>query len=398
MDVVREVTYRRTPRGAALYTCQWRAAPGSPPAPAPKAALLFLSGYNSYMSFNHDWLAGFLVAQGIAVYGVDHHGFGRSTQAAEAHLPTTPLQALRSALCCFGRQAYIPSFAGLVEDAAHVLRCVAAREPGLPLFVLAESMGGTVALEAAALLAAASAPLQLHLLLLAPMCSLGKAVAVSPVLVALGRALAALAPLAPTPMLKDTAAQHVKAPERLAEVQADPLRWQARVRLGTAFALKEASAAAGRRARLYAPASLLLLHGSADTMCPLEGSLALLAASPARDKTLLEYSGALHTLWAEPVATRRLLLADVLRHVAERAPGVAGVPEGVAGEGGSVAPALREAALREGSAAPGGFLHLKRPEGTGVFSDHSPFTALQHRPGGGGDAGAASARGAASVH
>jgi hypothetical protein len=37
-------------------------------------------------------------------------------------------------------------------------------------------------------------------------------------------------------------------------------------------------------------------------MCPLEGSLALLAASPARDKTLLEYSGGLHTLWAEPVA------------------------------------------------------------------------------------------------
>ena len=394
MEVVREVTYRRTPRGAALYTCQWRAAPGAPAPPAPRAALLFLSGYNSYMSFNHDWLAGHLLPQGISVHGLDHHGFGRSTQAAEAHLPTSPLQALRSALCCFGRLAHIPSLGGLVEDAAHVLRGIAAREPGLPLFVVAESMGGTIALEAAAALAAAAPPLQLHLVLLAPMCSLGKAVAVSPVLVALGRALAALAPLAPAPMLKDTAAQHVKAPERLAEVQADPLRWQQRVRLGTAFALREASAAAGRARARYAPASLALLHGSADTMCPLEGSLALLAASPSPDKTLLEYSGALHTLWAEPVATRRRLLADVLQHVAQRAPGVAGVPQGLAG--GEEAPelALRAHALRESAAAPGGFLHLKRPEGHGPFSDDSPFTALQHRPGGGG---AVSSRGAASV-
>ena len=399
LSAQREVTYRRTPRGATLYTCAWR----SPSSPPTHAAALFLTGYNSYQSFNHDWLASHLLAHGIAPYGFDHHGFGRSTQAAEFKVPAAgpldyALRSLHSLLCCHGRLAYIPRFSDLISDAVHIAGVVAALEPGVPLFLIGESMGGTLALEVVRELAARPSPPlpPPHLLLLAPMCSLGSSVAVSPLLQAVGAALACIAPLLPTPTLKDTTAMHVKSPERLREVLADPLRWQQRVRLGTAFALKGATADAQARLPLYAPSSLLLLHCTADVMCPLKGTLALLQASPCADRALVEYEGALHTLWAEPVDTRRRLLRDVVAWIAARAPGVAqpgGALEAAGGGAGKeeAAPDLSRAAVALESAQ-GRFLHARRGEGGGAFADDSIFTALQHQPG-----RAYGARGAASV-
>ena len=400
MEVAREVTYRCSPRGAVLYTCSWRPVPPAT-APSPRGALLLLSGYNSYTGPNHDWLASLFLPAGIAVYGLDHHGFGRSTDAHTCALPAPSLlsscaRSARRTLCCFGRLGYLPSFPALVSDAVHTALAIAALHPGQPLFLLGESMGGTVALEASLALQAAGQPC--HLLLLAPMCSLGRAVAVPPLLQAAGYALSLLAPLLPNPVLKDTAALHCKSPERLRDAAADPLRWQRPMRLATAFALKGAAAAAQGRLAAFAPASMLVLHGSSDAMCPLEGSLALLAASPCQDKALVEYQGALHSLWAEPVATRRLLALDLLAWVAARAGLEAGSLLQGEGLGGAAAELARAPSVRESARGPGRFLHCARPEGAGVFQDASLWTALPYRAEEAAAAAAAQgARGAASV-
>jgi acylglycerol lipase len=389
MDVSRSVRYRRTPRGAVLYTTQWFPAEvgGTAPTKDPKGAVLLLSGLNSYMSNNHDWLAGWLLKQGLAVFGYDHHAFGRSTDLEEFEVPATGVwdnfsRAIKRAACCFGRRAYVPNFQGLVHDAAFMVREVTAAVPsGVPIFLIGESMGGTIALEAARGLSG----LPLHLILFAPMCSLGKTVAVHPAVECVGWVLSKVAPLLPTPLMKDTASLHAKSPERLREAKADPLRWQHAVRLGTAFQLKQAAAAAQARLALYNPSSLLVLHGSADLMCPLAGSLALLTQAPVKDKALVEYEGGLHALWAEPVETRRRLLRDVLAWVGGRAIGAGGggglaahAPAGVdpsEDSGGQLAaPDLsRMAVLR----AEGTFLHALRPEGKGEFVDSSAFSATR---------------------
>ena len=336
----------------------------------PRAVVLFCSGYNSYMTNNNDWLASFFIDQNIAVYGYDHHSSGRSTSNAENKLASLGVgdslrRSVRRVLCCYGRLGYIPSFDGLVRDALFMLCTVSSCEPGLPIFIIGESMGGAIALEASQAFGTG----KVSLILLAPMCSLGKAVAVSPVIQWLGWLLAQVAPLLPAPTLKDTTHLHVKSPEKLKDVLADPLRWQKKVRLGTAFTLKGATAQTASRLHLYAPASILVLHGSSDAMCPLEGSMALLTASTCQDKILLEYTGGFHTLWAEPVSTRRRMLCDIVNWVAARAPGVK-IPEK------SWEPA--DYAQQEIKLSPrptGSFHHTLRPLGTGDFIDSSPFTA-----------------------
>jgi len=105
--------------GAILALETWM--PDSPPV----AAVLALHGFS-------DYAAGFRMpgaawaGSGIAVYAYDQRGFGRSPER--------------------GRWAGSDAYVADAADAASLLR---ARHPGIPLFILGESMGGAVAMVAA---------------------------------------------------------------------------------------------------------------------------------------------------------------------------------------------------------------------------------------------------------
>ena len=93
-----------------------------PPAGRARAVMLALHGFNDSRDA---WeLAGpALAARGIAVLAPDQRGFGAAP----------------------GRGQW-PGTDTLVDDAAQMARLAAAAEPGLPLYVMGESMGGAVAL------------------------------------------------------------------------------------------------------------------------------------------------------------------------------------------------------------------------------------------------------------
>ncbi|MDA8232079.1 MAG: lysophospholipase [Magnetospirillum sp.] len=108
------------PDGASLPMREWL------PAGPPKAVVLALHGMNDYSNaFDDPGRA--LAAKGIAVYAYDQRGFGKGPYPG-----------------------YWSSTRAMAEDLRVAARLVAARHPGVPLFLLGESMGGAVVMVAVA--------------------------------------------------------------------------------------------------------------------------------------------------------------------------------------------------------------------------------------------------------
>ncbi len=111
----------QTADGLALPVRSWLPNPHSP-----KAVVIALHGFNDYsnaFAAPGEWLAD----QGIAVYAYDQRGFGA---------------APRPGMWAGGKQ--------LTADLRGMVTAVRDRHPDLPLYVLGESMGGTVAMTAIA--------------------------------------------------------------------------------------------------------------------------------------------------------------------------------------------------------------------------------------------------------
>ncbi|SAI34802.1 Arylesterase [Bordetella ansorpii] len=109
-----------TPDGVSLPLRQWL-----PPA-APRAAILALHGMNDY-SNAFAQPAEYWAQQGIATYAYDQRGFGRAPRPGIWSDTETMVADLNAAV-----------------DAIH------ARQPGVPLYLLGESMGGAVIVAALA--------------------------------------------------------------------------------------------------------------------------------------------------------------------------------------------------------------------------------------------------------
>lgn len=92
---------------------------------APKAVVVALHGFNDYGNF-FDAPGKFLAERGVAAYAYDQRGFGAA--------PGPGVWA---------------GMAAMQDDARTVARLIRARHPGLPLYLLGESMGGAVLMTAA---------------------------------------------------------------------------------------------------------------------------------------------------------------------------------------------------------------------------------------------------------
>jgi alpha-beta hydrolase superfamily lysophospholipase len=106
--------------GAKLPLRVWR--PGSPP----RAVILALHGINDY-SRAFEAPAAHWAAQGIATYAFDQRGFGATDH-----------------------RGIWPGEARMIEDLRLAALLVRREQPGVPLYVLGESMGGAIVMAAAA--------------------------------------------------------------------------------------------------------------------------------------------------------------------------------------------------------------------------------------------------------
>ena len=108
------------PDGARLPYRAWL------PEAAPRAILLGVHGFGDYSVNYLDMPAPLFTSQGVALYAYDQRGFGAAPN-----------------------RGYWPGADTLVQDAAQVARLLRARHPGVPLYLMGESMGVAVLLAVA---------------------------------------------------------------------------------------------------------------------------------------------------------------------------------------------------------------------------------------------------------
>jgi alpha-beta hydrolase superfamily lysophospholipase len=244
----------------------WRRLPAGEPA----AAALVVHGLNDHSrALPYERLAARLVEHGVAAYGFDLRGHGRSG----------------------GPRMYAPSWAAVRGDLLQVARAVAEDHGARPA-LCGLSLGGLLCLSAAL-----EEPLAVPAVVaMAPALD---ASATSPLLRALLPLVVRVAPrlrldpgLDLTGVTRDQAAR--------AEYLADPL-WESKLTpaLGAAAiaGLDELLARAGE---LQAP--LLAFHGTADRVVPIAGTRAAFPRFGSPVKRLVELEGAWHALPLEPEA------------------------------------------------------------------------------------------------
>ena len=263
--------------GLSLFRQTWR-----PIGPA-RAILINVHGLGDHSGL-YPTLVEHFTARGIAVYAPDVRGNGRSP----------------------GQRAYVERWDEYREDLERFVAVVRQEDPGPPIILLGNSLGGLIVLDYALHrpdgirgVIAASPPLG----------RLGVPVP----LLALGRVLSRVWPrfsvrtgmdlsgLARDPVVAET-------------VLSDPLFH----RVGTARLSTEVVAAIARvqAAAPRFPLPLLVLHGSADRMVPPDGSRAFVARVGHPDRELREYAGAYHVLFAD--LDRERVLTDAEQWIAAR--------------------------------------------------------------------------------
>ncbi len=247
--------------GIRLYRQSWL--PDGPP----RAVVVIAHGAGEH-SGRYAHVAARLVDEGYAVYALDHRGHGRSE----------------------GPRAVIDRLDNAVADLDQLIVLAAGEQPGVPLFLLGHSMGGTIAVR----YAIAHQDRLTGLILSAPLAALEAA---SPVTRLVARVLSALTPrlglfaVDPTLVSRD--------PAVVKEYETDPLvhhdRLPARTIAELAGAVESFPETAGA---ITVPT--LIMYGSGDHLVPPAGSMMLNDRIGATDKKLKTYDGLFHEILNEP--------------------------------------------------------------------------------------------------
>jgi acylglycerol lipase len=244
--------------GTALPLAVWPAAGGGA-----KAVILGLHGFGDYRDAFEE-PAGIWSRDGIATYAFDQRGFGKSPSR--------------------GRW---PGTESLVADALAVAMLVRARHPGVPFYVLGESMGGAVAL------VAADRGLEADGLVLSAPALRGRE-ALGPVASGALWFFAHTIPWLPAgPTSIDF--KPTDDPKTLEKLRNDPLMLrQPRVDMGYGLVdLMDAAREAAERVRL----PYLMLHGMGDRLVPTGAVQSAIEVMPARrDSRLAFYKEGYHLL------------------------------------------------------------------------------------------------------
>jgi lysophospholipase len=247
--------------GIRLYRQSW--VPDGPP----RAVVVIAHGVGEH-SGRYAHVAARLVDEGYAVYTLDCRGHGRSE----------------------GPRAVIDHIDHAVEDLDELAVLAASEQPGVPLFLLGHSMGGTISVR----YALAHQDRLTGLILSAPLAALEAA---SPVTRMIARILSAVAPHLPLFAVDPTLVS--RDPAVVKAYEADPLvhhdRLPARTVAELAGAVQSFPDAVGE---ITVPT--LIMYGSGDHLVPPAGSMMLNDRIGAPDMTLKTYDGLYHEILNEP--------------------------------------------------------------------------------------------------
>ncbi|MCP4427255.1 MAG: alpha/beta hydrolase [Chloroflexi bacterium] len=242
--------------GMELFTQSWL------PDEAPKATVVLTHGLGEH-SGRYPHVVNYLVPRGYAIYSFDHRGHGRSA----------------AKLC-----AHVNDWAEYRSDVHAFLQMVRRQTAGEPLFLMGHSMGGLIALNYA-----------LHhpeglqgVIASAPAVGVVDA---NPLLLLIGRILSKIKPdfavdsqLDANAISRDpaTVRTYVEDPLVSGKVSA---RWSTEFTGAIDWTRDHASD--------FQP-PLLIIHGSADSLVPPEGSRIFFEKAPHADKKRIVYEGGYH--------------------------------------------------------------------------------------------------------
>jgi acylglycerol lipase len=209
-----------------------------------------------------------LVREGYAVYALDHRGHGRSD----------------------GPRALLDRMDNLVADLDTLVVRAAESHPGLPVFLLGHSMGGTVSL-----CYALQHQDRLDALVLSgPLAAIEAAPAVVRIA---AKALSALIPRLPAIGVDPSLVS--RDPAVVEAYKTDPLVHHGKLPVRTVAELAAAvESFPDAVPRITVPT--LILYGTADQICPTEGSVMLARRIGATDVSVKSYPGLYHEILNEP--------------------------------------------------------------------------------------------------
>jgi alpha-beta hydrolase superfamily lysophospholipase len=253
------------------------------PDTAPRSVIAIAHGASEH-SGRYAHVAARLVADGHAVYAIEHRGHARSE----------------------GPPALIDRLANAVADLHCLVLHAAGAHAGIPVFLLGHSMGGTVAVA----YALAHQDRLDGLILSGPLAALEAA---PPHMRLAGRVLSAIAPR--LPLISIDASLISRDPAAVQAYLEDPLVYHGKLPARTVAELARAIDSFPEAVPTITIPTLIM-YGTADGLCPPAGSLMLAERIGATDKTLLAYDGLYHEIFNEPEQHR--VLDDLCAWLAAR--------------------------------------------------------------------------------
>jgi acylglycerol lipase len=243
--------------GITIFTRAWHPSSGEP-----RAVLVNVHGLKAHGGM-FDWAGTELARRGIAVYGLDLRGHGRSGGA--------PLE--------------VGAFGDWVSDVGGLFGIARAQNPKLPIFVLGHSAGGVIALHWVRAHQAEVAGFICH--------SFAQEVPGPDLVLTLLRGIDHLAPHIGVLELKDEAFS--RDPAFVERMKTDPLLSKAKY---PAHSIAELSRADNRMKQEFDKVTLpvLILHGTRDKVTAPHGSKMFYEKAGSSDKTLKIYEGHYHDL------------------------------------------------------------------------------------------------------
>jgi acylglycerol lipase len=237
-----------------------------PPGP-PRGVVVIAHGASEH-SGRYVHVAGRLTREGYAVYALDHRGHGRSA----------------------GTRALVDRMDNVVGDLDTLVLRARDEHPGAPMFLLGHSMGGMVSL-------CYAMRYQDRLDALALSAPLAALEAASPVVRIAAKVLSKLTPR--LPVIAVDASLVSRDPAVVQAYRDDPLVHHGKLPARTVaeFVAAVESFPAGV-ARITVPT--LILYGTADGLCPPEGSVMVGQRIGAADRTVKSYAGLYHEILNEP--------------------------------------------------------------------------------------------------
>jgi acylglycerol lipase len=233
----------------------------------PRAVVVIAHGAGEH-SGRYAHVAARLIDEGYAVYALDHRGHGRSG----------------------GPRAVVDRMDSAVADLDQLITTAASEQPGVPIFLLGHSMGGTIALR----YAIAHQDRLTGLILSGPLAALEAA---SPVTRLIAKLLSALSPRLGLFAVDSNLVS--RDPEVVKAYEDDPLvhhgRLPARTIAELASAVQSFPETVGS---ITVPT--LIMYGSGDHLVPPAGSMMLNDRIGAADTTLKTYDGLYHEILNEP--------------------------------------------------------------------------------------------------